>query len=259
MNLGQLSRLRVSRCCHGGCSSVPARCGRSRGLNNGLQLLVNPDRIRRPFLVPSDFPGSRAVRPRRGRLGAGGDPAPGARRPDARPRRHAGAGFSGFSPSRPRRHAADGRPGQRDHLRRRPQRRYRPPSARADRRGTRSGVGKDLYVYLSEVMPYVASGVLDKRLFDVTLLIERGAFHHCAGVAGSDRLGGGQRRARRRDREDLAGREGEGKVGAEHRVDRRPGRLAGRLRRQGCRRRDPEYRDRHGSSGPTLAYLASFR
>ncbi|WP_052396880.1 S8 family serine peptidase [Streptomyces sp. NRRL F-5123] len=35
-------------------------------------------------------------------------------------------------------------------------------------------VGKDLYVYPSEVLPYVAAGVLDQRLFDVTALIADG-------------------------------------------------------------------------------------
>ncbi|MGW3661308.1 S8 family serine peptidase [Streptomyces sp. NPDC005151] len=35
-------------------------------------------------------------------------------------------------------------------------------------------VGKDLYVYPDEVMPYVAAGVLDKQLFDVTRLISDG-------------------------------------------------------------------------------------
>ncbi|MFC1412115.1 S8 family serine peptidase [Streptacidiphilus sp. N1-12] len=35
-------------------------------------------------------------------------------------------------------------------------------------------VGKDLYVYPDEVQPYVAAGVLDRRLFDVTQLIADG-------------------------------------------------------------------------------------
>ncbi|SEG80605.1 Serine protease, subtilisin family [Actinacidiphila yanglinensis] len=35
-------------------------------------------------------------------------------------------------------------------------------------------VGKDLYVYPAEVLPYVAAGVLDRRLFDVTDLIADG-------------------------------------------------------------------------------------
>ncbi|WP_052439388.1 S8 family serine peptidase [Streptacidiphilus jiangxiensis] len=35
-------------------------------------------------------------------------------------------------------------------------------------------VGKDLYVYPAEALPYVASGALDKRLFDVSLLIADG-------------------------------------------------------------------------------------
>ncbi|CAG6393732.1 S8 family serine peptidase [Streptomyces cocklensis] len=35
-------------------------------------------------------------------------------------------------------------------------------------------VGKDLYVYPAEVLPYVAAGVLDQRLFDVTALIADG-------------------------------------------------------------------------------------
>ncbi|UWE10309.1 S8 family serine peptidase [Actinacidiphila bryophytorum] len=35
-------------------------------------------------------------------------------------------------------------------------------------------VGKDLYVYPSEALPYVAAGVLDQRLFDVTALIADG-------------------------------------------------------------------------------------
>ncbi|WP_328540391.1 S8 family serine peptidase [Streptomyces sp. NBC_00344] len=35
-------------------------------------------------------------------------------------------------------------------------------------------VGKDLYVYPTEVLPYLAAGVLDRRLFDVTALIKDG-------------------------------------------------------------------------------------
>ncbi|GIG03736.1 S8 family serine peptidase [Catellatospora coxensis] len=45
--------------------------------------------------------------------------------------------------------------------------------------GARGGVhvqtiGDDLFVFPAEVMPYVAAGTLDRRLFDVTLLIENG-------------------------------------------------------------------------------------
>ncbi|WP_328403740.1 hypothetical protein OHS70_33540 [Streptomyces sp. NBC_00390] len=35
-------------------------------------------------------------------------------------------------------------------------------------------VGKNLYVYPDEAMPYLAAGKLDRRLFDVTSLIEQG-------------------------------------------------------------------------------------